>query len=135
MEGKPSEQAPAVPRPRRMSRKKGRIIAATIVIIVVAILVAFWGSQPARTYTPTDIVNAPQQFVGKTVQVRGLAMAVNTTNLTFVLGDLTKNLTVHYSALPTGFQLEVEMIVKGSVEMRGSEWAFVAQEVLVGHPK
>ena len=135
MEGKPNEQRPPEPGQGRISRKRGRLIIATVVIIVVAILVAFWGSQPQRTYTPTEIINAPQQFVGKTVQVRGLAMAVNEANMTFLLGDLSKNLTVHYRSLPTGFQIGIEMIVKGSVEMQGSNWAFVAQEVLVGHPK
>jgi len=135
VEGSQSEQPQPAARPRRISKKKERVVVVTVLIVVIAILIAFWGSQPQRTYSPTDIVNSPQQFIGKTVQVRGLAMEANTTNLTFVLGDFNKNLTVHYSALPTGFQVGIEMIVKGSVQMRDGDWGFVAQEVLVGHPK
>ncbi len=134
MEGSKSEQPQPAAKPRRVSRKKERVIIVTVLIIVIATLIAFWGSQPQRTYWPSEIVNSPQQFVGKTVQVRGMSTAVNTANLTFVLGDGTRNLTVHYSSLPPGFALGIEMIVKGSVQMSGGDWAFVAQEVLVGHP-
>ncbi len=137
MEGEQPEQAPVIaekPR-RRMSRKKQQITAIAIVVIVIAILVAFWGTQPQPAYSPTDLLNSPEQYKGKTVQVRGLAKSVDEVNKTFVLTDFNVNLTVRYSSLPQGFQIEIEMIVKGTLEGSGNAWVFVAQDVLVGHPK
>lgn len=121
-------------RPRRFSKKQQRAIAVAVVIIIVAVVIAFWGSQP-KVYTPSDILNSPQQFVGKSVQVRGLVVAVDANNSTFLLGDYSVNLTVRYSSLPPAFEVGKEMIVKGILQDEGGKWVFVAQDILVGHPK
>jgi len=136
VEGERSEQTPSAPEKptRRLSRKKQQVAAIAIVVIIISIFVAFWGSQPQPAYTPSDLLDSPEKYVGKTVQVRGLVKSVDEMNKTFVLTDFNVNLTVRYSSLPQGFQLEIEIIMKGTLESSGSSWVFVAQDVLVGHP-
>lgn len=122
--------------PRRLSRRKKRVVAVAVVIVVIAILIAVWGSQSQRTYSPDDIAASPGSFVGKTVQVRGLIRSVNATNLTFVLEGYNVNLTVHYTSLPNAFEAGKEAIIKGTVQViSGGGWIFVAQDIIVGHPK
>lgn len=136
MEGSPAEDARAntPPAPKRVSRRTKRVAAAAIVIVIILVVVVFWGSQPQKTYTPSQVLAAPQDLEGKSVQVRGLAESLNLTNNTFVLGDGVSNLTVRFTSLPEAFEVGKEMIVKGVLQRDGGYWILVAQDVAVGHP-
>lgn len=134
MEGSQAEEANAIPAPKHVSRRTMRVAVAAVVIVIVLLVVLFWGSQPQKTYTPSQVLAATQDLEGKNVQVRGLAESLNITNNTFVLGDGISNLTVRYASLPEAFEVGKEMIVKGVLQSDGGYWVLVAQNVAVGHP-
>jgi cytochrome c-type biogenesis protein CcmE len=137
VEGSRAEEATANPPPatKRVSRRTGRVAVVAVVIVIVLALVAFWGSKPQKTYTPSQVLADPQDLEGKSVQVRGLAASLSLTDNTFVLGDGVSNLTVRFTSLPDAFEVGKEMIVKGVLQRDGGYWILVAQDVAVGHPQ
>ncbi len=122
-------------RQKRSSIRKKRVVVVAVIIIVVAIIIAFWGTQPPRSYRPSEILQSPESYEGKNIQVRGIITSHNSTAKIFLLGDTVVNMTVSYTSLPEGFQIGIEMIVKGVLRKSDGNWIFNAQEVLVGHPR
>jgi cytochrome c-type biogenesis protein CcmE len=119
----------------KISEKQIKIIAVvTIVIIVVSILL--WGMIPEKIYDVSEILNNPEGFDGKEVNVIGFVEGWEPSSYNFTLLDnsnenLAINIT-HTRAFPEGFGDNKTVVVIGvfSSETRVIE----SQKIQIGCP-
>jgi len=119
----------------KISEKQIKIIAVvTIVIIVVSILL--WGMIPEKIYDVSEILNNPEGFDGKEVNVIGIVEGWEPSSYNFTLLDnsneiLAINIT-HTRAFPEGFGDNKTVVVIGvfSSELRVIE----SQKIQIGCP-
>lgn len=119
----------------KISEKQIKIIAViTIVIIVVSILL--WGMIPEKIYDVSEILNNPEGFDSKKVNVIGVVEEWEPSTYNFTLIDtMNKNLAInitHTGAFPEGFGDNKTVVVIGvfSLEARLIE----SQRIQIGCP-
>jgi len=100
----------------KISEKQIKIIAViTIVIIVVSILL--WGMIPEKIYDVSEILNNPEEFDSKEVNVIGIVEEWEPSTYNFTLIDtMNKNLAInitHTRAFPEGFGDNKTVVVIG----------------------
>lgn len=133
-EPRPAEAPAEAPRPRRRMSRRNKRLAVAAVIVIVALVAAFWGAQPQEFVTPSQLAGNPGRYAGQTIQLRGLVTYLNTTDGVFWVGDDIVNVTVTFRSLPEAFQVGKEVIVKGQIATV-SPLVFAAQEIIVGHAR
>ena len=100
----------------KISEKQIKIIAViTIVIIVVSILL--WGMVPEKIYDVSEILNNPEEFNSKEVNVIGVVEEWEPSSNNFTLLDtMDTNLVInitHTRAFPEGFGDNKTVVVIG----------------------
>ena len=133
-EPRPAEARGDAAKPRRRISRRNKRLAVAAVIVIVALVAAFWGAQPQEFVTPSQLAGNPSRYAGMTIQLRGLVTDLNATEGTFLVGDDIVNVTVEYTSLPEAFQVGKEVIVKGQI-VTVSPLLFRAQEIVVGHAR
>lgn len=103
-------------------------------IFIVAVFFALWGAQPQDFVTPSQLAANPIGYSGALIQLRGVVNGLDTSARTFLVGDANANVTVSYTALPEGFQIGKEVIVKGRL-VSLAPLVFTAEDIVVGHPR
>lgn len=123
------------PVPTRRSRW-GILLGMAVVAVVVGYL-AFSGIGNALVYylTPTELLARGPAEVGKTERLGGLvkvgSISGPATDLTFVLTDGKKEITVHSTVAPTrSFREGIGAVVEGELRADG---VFEASQVIVKH--
>lgn len=101
---------------RKISEKQIKIIAVvTIVVIVVGVL--FWGMVPGKIYNVSEILDNPEGFDGRVVNVTGVVGGWGLSSHNFTLVDsLDKNLTIeitHTRGFPEGFGDNETVVITG----------------------
>jgi cytochrome c-type biogenesis protein CcmE len=125
--------APPIARPRR---RWGIVLGIGVILATVAYL-AFSGISSALVYylTPTELLARGEAAIGQSVRLGGLVKEGSiqgpATNLTFVLTDGTREVTVHSTVAPTtSFREGRGAVVEGELTVGG---VFEATQVIVKH--
>ncbi len=133
---KPASSDKDTKRVARQSKRSWKKPAFALVVILAALLIAFWGYSPKSYMTAGDVTRAPLLYSGKVVEVKGIVDAPLETNGTYKF-NLTSGggtLVVEYSkALPAQFKAGTEVVAKGKVR-NGTPVVVLADELTVGCP-
>jgi cytochrome c-type biogenesis protein CcmE len=116
--------------------KRNKIIIA-VIIILAAVGICVWGMIPPEFLTVSEVMDNPNKYKGKEIEVKGTVANLNATGpvKTFDLTDGKSVMHVEYEgALPSEFKEGKDVVVKGKLEARGEEWVFKATEITVGCP-
>jgi len=120
-------------KPKRRLSKKKRNLIIVVVVISVALIVGLWGLSPSNYLTVGDVVNHPEIYIDKTIEVKGAVENWNSNAKTFNLSDGVSTLTVVYTILPEGFNNGKDVVVKGTLENDGG-LVMNSMDVQVGCP-
>ncbi|MEE9116166.1 MAG: hypothetical protein V3U09_04635, partial [Thermoplasmata archaeon] len=72
------------PRSRLTGKRKKLLTAvAVLVIIALALVVGFWGNAPVPYMTVSQVIDNPNSYVDKEIEIKGLVENWNTTERTF----------------------------------------------------
>jgi cytochrome c-type biogenesis protein CcmE len=124
-----------------MKKKSKIIIAAAVVIISLTILL--WSLSPPESQSVRDIVDDPDEFIGKNIQIKGLVenntITNGTNSVTFKLADEKEqeyNVTIFYEGTaPNNFQGGKTVFIKGTLERdEDDNLLFKADKIIVGCP-
>lgn len=105
-------------------------------LIILALVIAFWGYSPKSYLTAGDVVRAINTYDGKIVEVKGVVGGLSEKNGIYIF-NLTsggETISVEYSkALPAQFKEGTEVVAKGKVRA-GPQITITADELTVGCP-
>ncbi len=104
-------------------KKKSKIIVVAV-IVVVALVILLWSLSPPKSQSISDVVDNPDKFLGKNIQIKGIVVNNTIDNSTSTIkfnltdeDDDSYNLTVWYEGiLPNNFEAGKVSFVKGYLE-------------------
>lgn len=123
-------------------KKKVKIIIAALVVAV-SLSILLWSLSPPESKSVSDILNDPDDYLGKNIQIKGIVennTIVNGTNsVTFNLTDekeIESNVTVYFEGTaPNNFQEGKTIFIKGTLEKDDEDdLVFMADKIVVGCP-
>lgn len=92
-------------------------IAAVVTILIIVLIVLFWGMVPGKIFEVSEIIDDSQNFNGRNVNVSGIVNNWISTSRNFTLVDSFKeNLSIqifHNRGFPGGFGNNETVVVKG----------------------
>jgi cytochrome c-type biogenesis protein CcmE len=123
-------------------KKKTKIIMAGVVIAI-SVSILLWSLSPPESETVGKIVDNPGDFIGKSIQIKGIvennSLENGTNEVTFRLSDekeRDKNVTILYEGTPpNNFEEGKTVFIKGTLERDDDdELIFMADKIIVGCP-
>jgi len=120
---------------KKISKKQIKIIAVVLIVIIM-VLILFWGMVPGSIYAVSKILNNPEKFDGRLVNVTGIVEDWNIASNNFTLVDsLDKILKInisHTNIIPEGFGNNETVVVTG---IFNSEKRIIeSQKIQIGCP-
>lgn len=122
-------------KPRKISEKHIKIIAVTIIVIIV-VSVLLWGMVPEKIYNVSEILDNQDEFDGKKVNIIGIVERWEHTSYNFSLADSFDkgsaiNIT-HIGTFPENFGNNETVVITG---IFWSELEYIeSQKIQIGCP-
>ena len=123
-------------------KKKIKIIIA-VIVVVVSLSVLLWSLSPPETKSVRELIDNPDEYLGKNIQIKGIVdnntITNGTNGVSFNLTDEKDkeyNVTILYEGTPpNNFQGGKTVFIKGTLERDGDEnLIFKADKIIVGCP-
>lgn len=120
-------------------KKKNKIMIVVLVVII-AIIITLWGLKPPETKSLNQVMNNPDKYLGKNINLKGTvennSIKNSTDSLLFCLTEGEYNLSVIYIGnIPNNFVEGKKVILKGVLKKdEDNKLLFIASKITVGCP-